>query len=146
MLSWFYSAGKRLTVVSTFVMPLHEWHLPDEHPRPHHAFALLATTQLVFGLYLPALAVHIAEQRCRHQFVVSSASQGRDEPLRGSRLLSRAAERLGLPASEVLNACMFDSPTLWVRWLVVLPPLAASTWLVVSMLSASWAAPLLEPA
>ena len=98
----------------------------DPAPGLHSCYAVLAAVHLVVAFLLPTGAVYIIEQWRRAQFLRGFVDAGRRDGL----LAQDVAEELGLPVQEMIEACLFDPVSAWVRFAALLPPLAACVWLV----------------
>lgn len=96
-----------------------------------HCYTLIAMLHIVFGFLLPAIAVHISEQRSRSEYVMFRAAE------LGVSVVD-VGERIGLHPDEGLQVCCFDAWAALVRCVALLPPLSVSTWLVVLTLSTKW--------
>lgn len=100
-------------------------------PSPRHCWALVSAVHLIFGLLLPTYAAYVTERAWRTKFLsMQAAALGVELP--------RVGERLGLPSQEVLQVALFDPATAWLRLGLLLPPLAAVTWLSMLALAAKW--------
>ncbi|GAB4821775.1 hypothetical protein N2152v2_008821 [Parachlorella kessleri] len=88
----------------------------------HDCVALMVAVHLIFGLYLSSVAVYVSERLDRADFLLRQAADLGLAP-------SQASEQLGLPREEVAEVCLFDPTSEWLRWGMLLPPLAAATWL-----------------
>ncbi|GAB4820695.1 hypothetical protein N2152v2_007741 [Parachlorella kessleri] len=118
-----------------------------DEPAVHHCVAVTVTVNLLLGFYLPSVtdhrkarapaavpmapAVYVSERRSRAEFL------WREVTARGLGL-AQAGEQLGLPAQELAKVCLFDPMTEWLRWAMLLPPLAAAMWLLASTLAVPW--------
>ncbi len=127
---YFWATSQRITAWVRLLLPF-EWTVPDElasSPHPSHCYALTVSVHLVLGLLLPSMAVYIWERQSRANFLAESAAGS------GLRLVD-AAEQLGLPRNEGLSLCLFDPVAAWSQCLILLPALAALTWVSVYMLA-----------
>ncbi|GAB4814252.1 hypothetical protein N2152v2_001298 [Parachlorella kessleri] len=102
--------------------------LKADEPAVYHCVALTVTVNVLLGFFLSTVTVYVIERRSRAEFL------WREVAARGL-VLSQAAEQLGLPAQEVVEVCLFDPLTEWLRWAMLLPPLIAATWLASSTLA-----------
>ncbi|GAB4821774.1 hypothetical protein N2152v2_008820 [Parachlorella kessleri] len=93
-----------------------------------HCLALTVAGHLMFGLYLSSVAVYVSERLDRADFLSREAAALGVAP-------ALASEHLGLPRQEVAVVCLFDPLSEWLRWGMLLPPLAAATWLALAALA-----------
>lgn len=121
------------TYVNEWVGLLLPWQQPGSPPRAEgpavrHCVAVVATTQLILGFFMSSVAVYVGERHSRADFLSLEVAA------RGLRP-AEAGEQVGLPVQEVVETCMFDPLHEWLRWAMLVPPLAAATWLAVTTLT-----------
>ncbi len=141
-LRMFQAAARSLTRWAGLLLPLSDWETDQwwaaQAPCPQHCYALIVSTHLVFGLYLPTAAVYVRERRARSEFLAKAALEA------GAAGARQAAEQLRVPLSEILHLWTFDPVAAWQVIFTLLLPLATLAWLLVLLLCLAYPSRLSE--
>ncbi|GAB4821776.1 hypothetical protein N2152v2_008822 [Parachlorella kessleri] len=130
MLDRFRALSRQCSQWAGLLLPFQQPPDSPHGPGPsagHHCLALTVAGHLLFGLYLSSAAVYVSERLNRADFLFREAAVL-------GMAIDQASEQLGLPREEVAEVCLFDPLSELLRWGMLLPPLAAATWLAVTVL------------